>query len=54
MLACEAPALCTRVASLPEVVDDGVTGFVVPPNDPAALGERLRWLRDHGDEARQM
>lgn len=53
-MACEAPALCTRVASLPEVVDDGVTGFVVPPNDPAALGERLRWLRDHGDEARQM
>jgi glycosyltransferase involved in cell wall biosynthesis len=53
-MACEAPALCTRVASLPEVVDDGVTGFVVPPNDPAALGERLRWLRDHPEQARQL
>ena len=41
-MACEAPAICTNVASLPEIVEDGVTGFVVPPNDPAALGDRLR------------
>jgi hypothetical protein len=30
-MACGAPAICTRVASMPEVVEDGVTGFVVPP-----------------------
>lgn len=53
-MACEAPALCTRVASLPEVVDDGVTGFVVPPNDPAALGDALRRLRDDRERAQQM
>jgi len=33
-MACEAPAMCTDVASLPEVVQSGVTGFVVPPNNP--------------------
>jgi glycosyltransferase involved in cell wall biosynthesis len=53
-MACGAPAVCTNVASLPEVVEDGVTGFVVPPNDPAALGGRLRWLRDHPEQARAM
>jgi glycosyltransferase involved in cell wall biosynthesis len=53
-MACGAPAVCTRVASMPEVVEDGVTGFVVPPNDPAALREKLRWLHDHPDEAEQM
>jgi glycosyltransferase involved in cell wall biosynthesis len=53
-MACAAPAVCTAVASMPEVVEDGVTGFVVPPNDPAALGERLAWLRDHPAEAVQM
>lgn len=53
-MACGAPALCTAVASLPEVVEDGVTGFVVPPNDPAALAERLCWLRDHSARASEM
>jgi glycosyltransferase involved in cell wall biosynthesis len=43
-MACGVPAICTRVASMPEVVEDGVTGFVVPPNDPKSLAERLIWL----------
>ncbi len=34
-MACALPAIATRVASLPEVVDDGVTGFVVEPNVPS-------------------
>jgi glycosyltransferase involved in cell wall biosynthesis len=38
------PAICTSVASLPEVVVDGVTGYVVPPNDPAAIGGALERL----------
>lgn len=46
-MACGVPAICTEVASMPEVVEDGVTGFVVPPNDPLALGEKLCWLRDN-------
>lgn len=53
-MACGASALCTAVASLPEVVEEGVTGFVVPPNDPAALNERLCWLRDHPERAIEM
>jgi len=50
-MACGAPGLCTNVASLPEVVDDGKTGFVVPSNDPTALREKLLWLRDHQRQA---
>src|SRR5207247_2043202 len=46
-MSCGTPVVCTDVASMPEVVSDGVTGFVVPPNDPAALRARLEWLRDH-------
>jgi glycosyltransferase involved in cell wall biosynthesis len=53
-MACGAPTVCTDVASLPEVVDHGVTGFVVPANNPAALGERLRWLADHPAEAARL
>jgi glycosyltransferase involved in cell wall biosynthesis len=53
-MACGAPAVCTRVASMPEVVEDRVTGFIVPPNDPAALRAKLRWLRDHPADAARM
>jgi len=53
-MACGAPAIATRVASLPEVVDHGRTGFLVPPNDPPALREQLLWIRDHPQEAAAM
>ena len=53
-MACGTPAICTDVASMPEVVADGETGYVVPPNDPAALRERLRHLRDHPQEVARM
>jgi len=50
-MACGTPAIVTSVASLPEVVADGETGFIVPPNDPAALRCKLEWIRDHSAEA---
>ena len=53
-MSCGAPTVATDVASLPEIVVDGVTGFVVPPGDPKALGERLRWLHEHRDAADDM
>jgi starch synthase len=53
-MACGTPVVCTRVASLPEVVEDGVSGIIVPPNDPPALGAAIRWLRDHPVEAGRM
>jgi glycosyltransferase involved in cell wall biosynthesis len=35
------PVVTTDVGGLPEVVHDGVTGFVVPPGDPGALAEAV-------------
>lgn len=35
------PVVCTDVGGLPEVVDHGRTGLVVPPGDPAALADAL-------------
>ena len=35
------PVLASRAGGLPDKVEDGVTGFLVPPGDPAALGARL-------------
>jgi glycosyltransferase involved in cell wall biosynthesis len=53
-MACGAPVICTDVASMPEIVEHERTGFVVPPNDPAALGERLAWLRANPERAAAM
>ncbi len=53
-MACGTPAICTDVASMPEVVENGVTGFVVPPNDPAALRERIVWLAEHVSQVDKM
>ena len=53
-MACGAPVICTAVGGMPEIVRAGVTGFVVPPGDRDALGERLRWLRANPAEAARM
>jgi glycosyltransferase involved in cell wall biosynthesis len=53
-MVCGTPAVCTDVASMPEVVVDGQTGFVVPPNDPDALRVKLELLRDRPDDVIRM
>jgi glycosyltransferase involved in cell wall biosynthesis len=53
-MSCETPVICTRVASLPEIVGDGTTGFIVPPHDPVALRQRLMHLAQNPDNAMTM
>jgi glycosyltransferase involved in cell wall biosynthesis len=53
-MACGTPVICTAVASMPELVIDGVNGFLVPPNDPVTLRERICWLLEHPSEAAEM
>ena len=48
------PVICTRVGGMPEYVVDGVSGFIVPPNDPAAIRDRLLRLLDDAALTRQM
>jgi glycosyltransferase involved in cell wall biosynthesis len=38
------PAVSTAVAGIPEIIDDGKTGLVVPVDDAAALANALRAL----------
>jgi glycosyltransferase involved in cell wall biosynthesis len=53
-MACGTPAICTDVASMPEIVQDGVTGFVVPAGQLEALRDKLAWLQQNPGEAAAM
>jgi glycosyltransferase involved in cell wall biosynthesis len=48
------PVVVTKCTSLPELVVDGVTGFVVPPRDPATLREKVRLLISNPGLAERM
>jgi glycosyltransferase involved in cell wall biosynthesis len=43
-MSCATPVICSDVGGMPEVVVHGRTGFVVPPNDPSALGAHIAEL----------
>ena len=53
-MACGIPAVCTDVASMPEINIDGKTGFVVPPYHVPALSQALIRLRDDATLAAEM
>jgi colanic acid/amylovoran biosynthesis glycosyltransferase len=40
------PVVASRLSGIPELVDDGVSGLLVPPGDPQALADALRRLAD--------
>jgi glycosyltransferase involved in cell wall biosynthesis len=48
------PVVGTSVGGLPELIDDGRTGYVVPPSDATALAGRLRELLVDPERRREM
>ena len=53
-MACGTAVVASRVGGIPEVVDDGETGLLVPPDDPAALADGLNTLLRDPDRATWM
>jgi glycosyltransferase involved in cell wall biosynthesis len=53
-MACGLPVVATTGGALPEVVEDGVTGILVPPGDAPALAKAMRTLMDDADLRRRM
>lgn len=51
-MASRKPVITSIVAGIPELVEDGVSGFLVPPGDPVALAEKIDVLA--GDAARRL
>jgi glycosyltransferase involved in cell wall biosynthesis len=48
------PVVATRVGDIPRVVEDGVTGILVPPREPEMLAEALATLLADPELRRRM
>jgi L-malate glycosyltransferase len=53
-MACGVPAVCSRVGGLPEVITDGVEGFLVPPRDVKTMAARALDILTSPDRREQM
>jgi glycosyltransferase involved in cell wall biosynthesis len=48
------PVITTRHCAGPDLIEDGVNGFIVPIRDVDAICEKLAWVYDHPQEASAM
>lgn len=48
------PCVGTAVGGIPEVIDEGRTGLLIPSGSSEALSRAIQWLLDHRSEAEQI
>jgi glycosyltransferase involved in cell wall biosynthesis len=53
-MACGVPCVGTAIEAVPEIVEEGRTGLLVPPGDPVALADALDALLGDPARAREM
>jgi glycosyltransferase involved in cell wall biosynthesis len=53
-LACGLPILSTTHTAAPDLIDEGVQGFVVEPRRPDLIAERIVWAMTHRAELTEM
>jgi glycosyltransferase involved in cell wall biosynthesis len=53
-LACGVPAVATSIGGAAEILEDGETGLVVPPGDPARLAQAILAILSDPARAREM
>ena len=53
-MACEVPVIASNIGGLPEVIENGVDGFLVPPRDVAAAAKCAVDLLSRADRGREL
>jgi glycosyltransferase involved in cell wall biosynthesis len=48
------PVVATRVGGIPDLIDDGVHGLLVEPQDPAGLGDAIARVLEDPEQGRRM
>lgn len=52
--ACRVPVVASRTGGLPDAVQDGVTGLLVPPDDPEAIASAVLYLLNEPGVAEEL
>jgi glycosyltransferase involved in cell wall biosynthesis len=50
----EIPVISTRITGIPELVDSGANGFLIPPGDFEALFEKIKLLLQQPDLCKRL
>ena len=53
-MSCGLPAVASRISGIPELVDDGGSGILVPPENPGALADALERIASDPELRRRM
>jgi glycosyltransferase involved in cell wall biosynthesis len=53
-MACMTPVIATAVGGNPYLITDGKSGFLVPPNDPLSLAQKIKFVLENPDFVRQV
>jgi glycosyltransferase involved in cell wall biosynthesis len=53
-MALRKPVVATRAGGIPEVLQDGVSGLLVPPQAPEALARAIRYVLHHPEQGRAL
>jgi glycosyltransferase involved in cell wall biosynthesis len=53
-MACGRPVVGTRMGGIPDLIQDGVNGYLIPPDEVAPLADRITYLLAHPGEAAEM
>jgi glycosyltransferase involved in cell wall biosynthesis len=48
------PVVCTRVGGIPDLIDDGIHGLIIPPSDVTALADAITLLIEDPERAKAM
>jgi glycosyltransferase involved in cell wall biosynthesis len=53
-MACGKAVVATHVSEIPQIVEDGKTGILVPPNNVQALADAIDYLLRHPEKRKEM
>jgi glycosyltransferase involved in cell wall biosynthesis len=48
------PVIGSQVGGIPDMIEEGKTGFCVPPHNEEVLAEKMRWMLEHPAEVQNM